>query len=284
MSSTENKDSGSTQSQPSCPVDSTARSRWASLFSFGGGSSAAAAPHPVPANPTTAESCPVDHAARAKWASLAQTPAAESAAKGCDSSTLSSNYSAPKLPAHHPSLGKDREISSIPRASLEGSNSEHEGAEAVYGAKGGNWIYPSEEMFFAAMRRKAHDPQAADMRTIVPIHNAVNERAWAEIKAWEKGWGSESCGGPKLASFAGDSQKLTPRARFKTWLGYAPPFDRHDWTVDRCGKKVEYVIDFYAGKKDPRHPEKVSFYLDVRPKLSVEGVKMRTAKWLGQWF
>lgn len=23
------------------------------------------------------------------------------------------------------------------------------------------------------------------------------------------------------------------------------PFDRHDWTVDRCGKEVRYVIDFY---------------------------------------
>ena len=24
------------------------------------------------------------------------------------------------------------------------------------------------------------------------------------------------------------------------------PYDRHDWTVDRCGKEVEYVIDYYA--------------------------------------
>jgi cytochrome c heme-lyase len=139
-------------------------------------------------------------------------------------------------------------------------------------------------MFFNAMKRKSYDPKAADMRTIVPIHNAVNERAWTEIKDWERGWGSEACGGPKLASFAGDSQKLTPRARLNTWMGYEAPFDRHDWTVDRCGKKVEYVIDFYAGKRDPRQPERVSFYLDVRPKLSLEGVKMRTAKWLGQWF
>lgn len=52
-------------------------------------------------------------------------------------------------------------------------------------AASGNWIYPSEKMFFDAMKRKGHDPQAPDMRTIVPIHNAVNERAWAEIKQWE---------------------------------------------------------------------------------------------------
>ena len=24
------------------------------------------------------------------------------------------------------------------------------------------------------------------------------------------------------------------------------PFDRHDWTVDRCGKEVRYIIDYYA--------------------------------------
>jgi len=77
---------------------------------------------------------------------------------------------------------------------------------------------------------------------------------------------------------------LTPKARVFTLLGYHPPFDRHDWTVDRCGKKIEYVIDFYSGKQDPKQPEKVSFYLDVRPKISVEGVKMRVGRWVGEWF
>ena len=24
------------------------------------------------------------------------------------------------------------------------------------------------------------------------------------------------------------------------------PFDRHDWTVDRCGEEVRYIIDYYA--------------------------------------
>lgn len=140
-------------------------------------------------------------------------------------------------------------------------------------------------MFFAAMKRKSYDPNAADMRTIVPIHNAVNERAWQEIKEWEMGRGSEKCGGPKLDSFSGDSTKLTPKARILTLLGYHPPFDRHDWTVDRCGKKIEYVIDFYTGKRDPSRPEAVNFYLDVRPKLqSFEGTKMRLEKWVGSWF
>jgi cytochrome c heme-lyase len=87
------------------------------------------------------------------------------------------------------------------------------------------------------------------------------------------------CGGPRLASFSGDVKKLTPKARIMTLLGYEAPFDRHDWTVDRCGKKVEYVIDFYAGKKDPLVPNKLSFYLDVRPKLGWEGCLMRVQRW-----
>ena len=53
----------------------------------------------------------------------------------------------------------------------------------------GNWIYPSEKMFFEAMKRKGHKGDAADMKTIVPIHNAVNERAWKEIRDWERPWG-----------------------------------------------------------------------------------------------
>lgn len=89
-----------------------------------------------------------------------------------------------------------------------------------------------------------------------------------------------SCGGPRLHSFSGLSTKLSPRARFNTLLGYQSPFDRHDWVVDRCGKEIEYVIDFYAGR--PGGDSKLSFYLDVRPKLnSWDGIKMRAMRGLG---
>ena len=125
------------------------------------------------------------------------------------------------------------------------------------------------------------DPK--EMQTIVPIHNAVNERAWKEIKEWEKPYGSEEqCGGPRLHSFLGLSTSMSPKARINSMLGYSAPFDRHDWIVDRCGKKIEYIIDFYAGKDEGQNNGKLSFYLDVRPKLnSVEGWKMRAAKTFG---
>ena len=138
-------------------------------------------------------------------------------------------------------------------------------------------------MFFDAMRRKSFDPSTADMKTIVPIHNAVNERAWKEIKAWEAPYlAGTKCDGPRLESFSGLASAMTPRARWNTWMGYAAPFDRHDWVVDRCGTRVEYVIDFYAGKDEGREGKALNFYLDVRPKLnSWEGVKMRALKFVG---
>jgi cytochrome c heme-lyase len=189
-------------------------------------------------------------------------------------------------------LDSQREISTIPRSlSTAGkplnaaeraalpSNAE---ADTGHDAATGNWIYPSQEMFFNAMKRKGHDAQAQDMSSVVPIHNAVNERAWHEIKKWEEGQGSEACGGPKLVSFAGDSKAITPKARWNNFIGYALPFDRHDWVVDRCGKHVDYVIDFYSGKGEGLMGKGLNFYLDVRPKLnSWEGVRMRASKIFG---
>jgi Cytochrome c/c1 heme lyase len=37
----------------------------------------------------------------------------------------------------------------------------------------------------------------------------------------------------------------SPLARVSNWFGAQLPFDRHDWWVDRCGREVRYVIDFY---------------------------------------
>jgi cytochrome c heme-lyase len=90
------------------------------------------------------------------------------------------------------------------------------------------------------------------------------------------------CGGPKLHSFLGLSTTMSPKARINTILGYTPPFDRHDWVVDRCGTRVDYIIDFYAGKNEGNANGKLNFYLDVRPKLNTwEGWKMRASKAFG---
>ncbi len=46
---------------------------------------------------------------------------------------------------------------------------------------------------------------------------------------------------------------------------YELPFDRHDWVVDRCGRRVRYIIDYYGC--EPEGDNSVPIYLDVRPAL-----------------
>ncbi|KAI0781083.1 cytochrome C1 heme lyase [Trametes elegans] len=200
------------------------------------------------------DQCPVDHSTRSTWTSLFRRKE-----DGHGAAEL------PDTPAPPTSLPLERETSSIPRVD------------------GSNWVYPSQAQFFAAMARKNHDPRESDMKVVVPIHNAVNERAWQEIMKWESGQGGEKCGGVKLVSFKGRPNDRTPRARWYSLLGYSPPFDRHDWVVDRCGTRMRYVIDFYTGHGGG--PSKnVSFFLDVRPALdSWEGVRLRTERFWQRW-
>ena len=218
---------------------------------------------------SSADKCPVEHEQRSTWASLLP----------------SSSKSVPAQPQSHApgTLPQDRETSSIPRVD------------------GSNWVYPSQAQFYAAMARKNHNPQASDMKVIVPIHNAVNERAWLEVMRWEAGQGGEQCGGVKLVSFKGRPKDLTPKARLKTLLGYvlvgyhlphprpirvfsySAPFDRHDWIVERCGKQIRYVIDFYTGHSN-KSGGNLSFYLDARPALdNWDGVRMRAERFWERW-
>ncbi|XP_033737831.1 cytochrome c-type heme lyase-like [Pecten maximus] len=147
-------------------------------------------------------------------------------------------------------LEKDRIISSIPKA----------GASE-------NWVYPSEQMFWNAMLRKGwrwkeDDIGAKDMTDIIKIHNANNEQGWHEVLKWEALHAKE-CATPALKKFGGKATEYSPRAKIRSWMGYELPFDRHDWIVDRCGKDVRYIIDYYDGgqvDKDFRFS-----ILDVRP-------------------
>lgn len=136
------------------------------------------------------EKCPIDHTTRTEWISRSSP--------GSDLSSTSASASFAVPPS---SLSTCRETSSIPRTASD------------------NWVYPSEAQFFAAMARKQHDPRASDMRIIVPIHNAVNERAWAAVRRWEDGKGGERCGGAKLVSFKGRPGDRSPKAWAKVLLG-----------------------------------------------------------------
>jgi cytochrome c heme-lyase len=168
-------------------------------------------------------------------------------------------------PGQRYTLPTDRYRSSIPKATTTpGSANQSEQEEA--------WLYPSPQMFYNAMRRKGWDPREEDMVTVVSIHNAVNERSWSQVLEWERLHESE-CERPRLARFRGRPNDLSPKARVMSWAGYKPPFDRHDWIVDRCGTEVRYVIDFYQGEVPKDHPHQTpsAFFLDVRPALDSFG-------------
>lgn len=169
-------------------------------------------------------------------------------------------------------LSKKREVSNIPRASDEPSN----------------WVYPSPQMFWNAMLRKGwtwrkDDLSPNDMDNIIKIHNANNELAWAEILKWEALHASE-CGHPRLKRFGGKASDYSPRARIRHWMGYQLPFDRHDWVVDRCGREVRYIIDYYdMGDVDQKTHHFAA--LDVRPALdSFENAWDRMKVTWYRWF
>uniref|UniRef100_T1J754 Holocytochrome c-type synthase n=1 Tax=Strigamia maritima TaxID=126957 RepID=T1J754_STRMM len=179
-------------------------------------------------------------------------------------------------PNQQPSPGQpfnlpvEREVSNIPRSGT-----------------GDTWVYPSQQMFWNAMLRKGWRWQTSDitqddMAHIVRIHNVNNELAWREVLKWEALHAKE-CMSPKLKRFGGKAKEYSPRARIRSWLGYELPFDRHDWVVDRCGKEVRYVIDYYDG--GPVNVETGHFtILDVRPALDsweacYDRIKVALMRW-----
>lgn len=119
-----------------------------------------------------------------------------------------------------------------------------------------------------------------DMSNIIKIHNRNNEQAWEEILKWEALHARECPCGPTLKRFGGKAKEYSPRARVRHWMGYELPFDRHDWIVDRCGKEVRYIIDYYDGEINK---ENYQFsILDVRPAFDTLGAvwdRMKVAWW-----
>ncbi|KAF4720655.1 hypothetical protein FOZ62_026146 [Perkinsus olseni] len=156
-------------------------------------------------------------------------------------------------------LSKERTTSSIP------------------GVDGEKFKYPSEDQFYKTVKRKGHAVEADDMRTVVAIHNAVNERAWHQIKEVEDRLHGRVCAKEalRLVKFVGRPGEVSPKSRIMRLLGgWTEPFDRHDWYIDRCGTTVRYVVDFYDGRPPegtahlPLSLQPVSIFVDARPAVS----------------
>lgn len=175
--------------------------------------------------------CPVKHTAQE---AKALPPSLEEAAK----------HAQTPHPEQRIPLSTQRIVSTIPRADEQVEEVPHHQPQHDK-----QWVYPSEQQFYNAMRRKGW--QGVDESTIpavVRIHNAVNERGWSEVRRWERDL--HGCENPRLVRFLGRPNDLSPKAWFNSKIMlYNPPFDRHDWYVDRGDDQEprRYVIDFYNG-------------------------------------
>lgn len=157
-------------------------------------------------------------------------------------------------------LNTNRETSTIPKGGVENET---------------KWQYPSEQMFWNAMLRKGwrweKDALSKnDMSHIIRIHNTNNERAWYEVLKWEAFHRKEDYE-PKLLKFGGKASEYSPRARFRALMGYDLPFDRHDWIVDRNGRPVRYIIDYYDIGDENGYKTGEFVELDVRPAFDSPG-------------
>jgi len=212
---------------------------------------------------TTSSSCPVVHSGSCNPASIEET----------------ANHAQTPHPDQRVPLSTYRSVSSIPKPSPKHEDGD-DPSPAHQPKDSSRWVYPSEQQFFNAMKRKGWKlPPDTELTIphVVQIHNAVNERGWREILQWENLRHNPN---PRLVRFIGRPQDLSPRARVMSglWLREAP-FDRHDWFVDFGDgtKERRYVIDFYNGKEEKTNMNGLpSMYLDVRPALDdVDAVKDR---------
>ena len=113
-----------------------------------------------------------------------------------------------------------------------------------------NWVYPSEQQVFNAMKRKGWEGiEETSIPSFLQIHNSVNERSWRQLCDWEQEQqphGSQS-NEITLVRFQGRPNTLSPKAFVLSSLGLAPkPFDRHDWYIDNgTDHEKRYILDFY---------------------------------------
>lgn len=125
---------------------------------------------------------------------------------------------------------------------------------------GQEWLNPSPYQLHRALKRKGKAIPKDESFEVAAVHEMVTNATWDCIMEYESMYKS-TCGAPKLARFEGRDGDYSRKAQFLNYLGINLPFDRHDWTVDRCGTEQKYVIDYYSTGED----ENQSYNIDARP-------------------
>uniref|UniRef100_A0A7R9WWQ5 Holocytochrome c-type synthase n=1 Tax=Craspedostauros australis TaxID=1486917 RepID=A0A7R9WWQ5_9STRA len=249
-----------------------------------------------------ASKCPVDYENRSYWSFLGKgAPAGASKGgndgsmgaskitrKECSSDSMVQPASLEEAAKHaqtpHPDqqlpLATHRSVSSIPRGAIAEAvgnvnvdNGSSDATASTANSKGPhhqpkdgaipNWVYPSEQQVFNAMKRKGWEGvEESSIPSFLQIHNSVNERSWNQLRRWEKH--PESV---RLVRFEGRPKDITPKAWLLSTLGLrSAPFDRHDWYIDNgVDDAKRYVLDFYMEESRATGMPRVD--IDVRPAL-----------------
>jgi len=172
-------------------------------------------------------------------------------------------YHAAEQPASLPSEGEKVPDSAIPAAGRGNSEDGH------------NWLNPSPNQLFRALARKQKPIEAEDADAVASVHEMVTNATWAGILEYEE-LHKDKCPNPTLARFQGMYGKHTIKSKLVHLVGGSSslPFDRHDWFVDRCGKEVRYIIDYYSFEEpDPEGgPPLPGYSIDTRPAPTLEGM------------
>jgi cytochrome c heme-lyase len=179
-------------------------------------------------------------------------------------------------------LAFDRQVSSIPRGtgSISDDNSvkvpDHQLIHDDDNKNEKKWVYPSEQQMYNAMRKKGwtNVPEES-IPVVLKIHNHINESTWNQILDWENvntssSPSSSSSSQLQLVRFQGRPNDMSPKAYIfsKLLRLYDPPFDRHDWYVQKSNHSriQRYVIDYYyLPTTNPNMPPIP--YIDARPAL-----------------
>lgn len=145
---------------------------------------------------------------------------------------------------------------------------------------GREWLNPSPNQLYRALKRKNKAIDREDAESVAMVHNMVTDQSWAAVMEYEA-LHARRCAEPALTRFQGMDGIYSFKARFVNWMGWADlPFDRHDWYVNRCGREVKYVIDYYAS---PEEGGGVSYSIDARPAPTPTGLLDRTRLAFRRW-
>jgi cytochrome c heme-lyase len=146
-------------------------------------------------------------------------------------------------------------------------------------ADGSSWLNPTASQLFRSSRRKDKDISAEDALAVSLVHSAVVDETWTKVMEYES-LHSDECKQPTLDKFEGKYGILSFKSRIVKLLYGIEPFDRHDWVVDRCGKKVTYIIDYYSD--DGPHGG-IEYMVDTRPAPTLGGLWDRARIAYASW-